>query len=155
MSTKFYIYDIGHCAGSCESLIIDRSSWDGHWQGRIKFELPSDMSSFTLDLTTDLPLDSLTFWQGTLSGSGQTFSLESPSFFSGKEVDFAEFGFQISFSGDEEPRFTSINLNGEHLCSSTSETTTSESTTSESTTLTTTSSQCLVSVFGVIVWCGL
>ena len=130
--TKFYIYDIVDCSGSCESLIVDRSSWTGHWQATLKFELPSDLSSFNLDLTTDLPLDSLTFWQGTLSGSGQTFSLESPSYFSGKEGDSAEFGFQISFSGDEEPSFTSINLNGEDLCStaSTSETSTSESTVS-------------------------
>jgi len=157
--------------GSCESLIVDRSSWSGHWQGKLKFQLPSDLNSFNLELTTDLPLDSLTFWEGTLSGSGQAFTLESPSYFSGTEGHFAEFGFQLSFSGDQEPVFTSIKLNGEDLCSggtlqstsapatstpvtstpatsepSTSEPSTSEPTTSESTTLTTpsTPSQCLV-----------
>ena len=162
---------IGYCAGSCESLIVDRSSWSGHWQGKLKFQLPFDLTSFNLDLTTDLPLNSLTFWEGTLSGSGQTFTLQSPSYFSGSAGQFAEFGFQLSFSGDQEPVFTSVKLNGEDLYSggisqttsapvtttpgtsvpSTSEPTTPAPTTPvpttpESSTLTTpsTSGQCLV-----------
>jgi len=103
--------------GSCAPLIVDRSSWSGHWQAKLKFKLPNHLDAFKLDLVTDLPLDSLTFWEGTLSGSDTTFSFESPSYFSGQAGQFAEFGFQVSFSGDQEPSFTSIKLNGANLCS--------------------------------------
>ena len=79
------------------------------------------MSQYTITFTTDRPVTNLNFWEGQLTGSGTTFTLQSPSYFSGKNAgEYLEHGFQLSYSGDLEPKFTSIAFNGVDLCSGSS-----------------------------------
>ena len=87
-------------------------------QGKLKILLSSDVSEYTISFTTDLPVTNLNFWEGQLTGSGASFSLQSPSYFAGKrEGEYLEHGFQLSYSGNTEPKFTSITFNGVDLCS--------------------------------------
>ena len=103
---------------NCEELIVDKNGWSGNWNGKLKILLSSDVSQYTISFTTDIPVSSLSFWEGQLSGSGTSFTLQSPSYFAGKnEGEYLEHGFQLSYSGDTEPKFTSITLNGVDLCS--------------------------------------
>ena len=75
------------------------------------------MSQYSISFTTDLPVSSLTFWEGQLTGSGNSFTLQSPSYFSGKKAgEYLEHGFQLSFSGSTEPSFSSITFNGVDIC---------------------------------------
>ena len=79
------------------------------------------MSQYTITFTTDRPVTNLNFWEGQLTGSGTTFTLQSPSYFSGKAAgEYLEHGFQLSFAGNTEPTFTSISFNGVDLCSGSS-----------------------------------
>ena len=104
--------------GSCEELIVDKNGWTGNWQGKLKFLLSSDVSDYTITFTTDVPVTSLNFWEGQLTGSATSFTLQSPSYFAGKkEGEYLEHGFQLSYSGNTEPKFTSITFNGVDLCS--------------------------------------
>ena len=91
----------------------------GAWQGKLRLLLASDVSEYTITLTTDLSVSKLTFWEGELSSSGtSSFTLKSPSWFEEKgKGDFIEHGFQLSYSGNTEPTFTSITFNGVDLCS--------------------------------------
>ena len=89
----------------------------GAWQAKLKIRLASDVSQYSIGLTTDLPVSSLTFWEGQLTGSGNSFSLQSPSYFSGKQAgEYLEHGFQLSYSGSTEPSFSSITFNGVNIC---------------------------------------
>merc|ERR1711962_1801930 len=103
--------------GSCSSLINDKNGWSGAWQGKLRIPLTTDISSYTISLETDRPVTSLTFWEGTLTGSKTSFTLKSPSYFGGKTTGkILEHGFQLQYSGSVEPVFTSIKLNGVELC---------------------------------------
>ena len=86
-------------------------------QGKLRIPITSAISQYTITLNTDRPVTTVTFWEGTLTGWGSSFTLQSPSYFSGKNTgDILEHGFQVAFPGDIEPRFTSIKLNGVDLC---------------------------------------
>ena len=86
-------------------------------QGKLKILLSSDVTQYTIGFTTDLPVSSLTFWEGQVTGSGTSFTLQSPSYFSGKNAgEILEHGFQLSYSGSTEPSFTSITFNGVDIC---------------------------------------
>ena len=103
--------------GSCDKLVVDKNSWTGNLQGKLRIPITSAISQYTITLNTDRPVTTVTFWEGTLTGSGSSFTLQSPSYFSGKNTgDILEHGFQVAFPGDIEPRFTSIKLNGVDLC---------------------------------------
>merc|ERR1711962_475322 len=103
--------------GSCSSLIADKNGWSGTWQGKLRTPLTSNLRKYTISLETDRPVTSLTFWEGTLTGSDTSFSLKSPSYFGGKTAGKTlEHGFQLQYSGSVEPVFTSIKLNGVELC---------------------------------------
>merc|ERR1711962_1116035 len=102
--------------GSCSSLINDKNGWSGTWQGKLRIPLTADMRKYKISLKTDRPVTSLTFWEGTLTGSDTSFSLKSPSYFRGKTGEILEHGFQLQYSGSVEPVFTSIKLNGVELC---------------------------------------
>ena len=79
------------------------------------------MSQYTITFTTDRPVTNLNFWEGQLTGSGTTFTLQSPSYFSGKTAgEYLEHGFQLGYAGNTEPTFTSISFNGVDLCSGSS-----------------------------------
>ena len=92
-----------------------------HTQGKLKILLASAVSQYTITFTTDRPVTNLNFWEGQLTGSGTTFTLQSPSYFSGKTAgDYLEHGFQLSYAGNTEPTFTSISFNGVDLCSGSS-----------------------------------
>ena len=96
---------------------MDKTGWAANWSGRLKILLTSDISQFTISLDTDLPLTTLTFYDGTLSGSGSSFSLQSPSYFSGKSAgQYLEYSFAIVYPGSQEPMFTSIKLDGQDVC---------------------------------------
>ena len=97
---------------------MDKNGWTGNWQGKLKILLSSDVSDYTITFTTDLPVTNLNFWEGQLTGSATSFTLQSPSYFAGKkEGEYLEHGFQLSYSGNTEPKFTSITFNGVDLCS--------------------------------------
>ena len=86
-------------------------------QGKLRIPLTLAISQYTISFTTDRPVTTLTFWEGTLTGSGSSFTLQCPSYFSGKNIgDILEHGFQVAFPGEIEPSFTSIKLNGVDLC---------------------------------------
>ena len=71
--------------------------------------------------TTNNTTTNNNFWEGQLTGSGTTFTLQSPSYFSGKTAgEYLEHGFQLGYAGDTEPTFTSISFNGVDLCSGSS-----------------------------------
>merc|ERR1719414_865222 len=115
--------------GSCSSLIADKNGWSGHWQGKLRIPLTTDISSYTISLETDRPVTSLTFWEGTLTGSDTSFTLQSPSYFGGKTAGkILEHGFQLQYSGSVEPVFTSIKINGVELCGGGATATTTAST---------------------------
>ena len=103
--------------GSCDDLIVDKSGWTGTWQGKLKILLAADVSQYSISFRTDLPVSSLNFWEGQLTGSGNSFTLQSPSYFSGKTAgEYLEHGFQLSYSGSTEPSFSSITFNGVDIC---------------------------------------
>ena len=98
-------------------MVVDKNSWTGNLQGKLRIPITSAISQYTINLDTDRPVTTVTFWEGTLTGSGSSFTFQSPSYFSGKNTgDILEHGFQVAFPGDIEPRFTSIKLNGVDLC---------------------------------------
>ena len=42
--------------GSCDSLIVDKQSWSGNLKGKLKIQVPSDMSKFKITFKTDIAL---------------------------------------------------------------------------------------------------
>ena len=118
LSDASFLDQLWFILGSCEDLIVDKNGWTGNWQGKLKILLSSDVSDYTITFTTDLPVTNLNFWEGQLTGSATSFTLQSPSYFAGKkEGEYLEHGFQLSYSGNTEPKFTSITFNGVDLCS--------------------------------------
>jgi len=103
--------------GSCSSVIAYKTSWSRHWEGKLSIPLTSDLSEYTISLETDRPLTNLTFWDGTLTGSETSFTLEGPPYFQGKTSgDILDHTFVLQYSGSLEPVFTSIKFNGVELC---------------------------------------
>merc|ERR1712106_228154 len=85
---------------SCGSLIVDKSSWSGNVGAKLKIKIVKDISSFSIIFKTDVPLKSITFWEGDVSPTtGSSFTLTNKNWFGGKKVgEFLELGFQMSFS---------------------------------------------------------
>eukprot|EP00092_Neocalanus_flemingeri_P057595 GFUD01068480.1.p1 GENE.GFUD01068480.1~~GFUD01068480.1.p1 ORF type:complete len:214 (-),score=39.29 GFUD01068480.1:11-652(-) len=104
---------------SCDSLVVDKNTWTGNLEGKLKIKLASHLSSYTITFETDVPLSSITFWEGDISpASGSSFTLTNKDWFSGEKTGaYLELGFQMRFSGYIEPSMTGITLNGVDACS--------------------------------------
>jgi len=107
----------GSSGASCEKIVSITSSWAGNFGGSFGIPLEKDISSFTITVTSNLPL-TLVVWNGHVSPKhGTSFTITSKTWFEGaKGGSILKLGFQASFSGKEQPEFTSVFFNGKDLC---------------------------------------
>merc|ERR1711892_765823 len=108
----------GELAASCDSLIVNKNSWTGNMQGKLKTVLKADISSYTIILQTDVSLTNIQFWEADATPTtGNSFTITNKNWFGGKNSgETLELGFQITFAGSTNPGITSITLNGVQLC---------------------------------------
>ena len=45
--------------GSCDSLVVDKNGWTGNMQGKLKIQVPVDISSYEITFQTDIPLTNI------------------------------------------------------------------------------------------------
>jgi len=102
----------------CNSLIVDSNDWSGNFQGNLKFRVPSYITSYKIELETDITLTNIKFWNGNVFPTmGNSFTVTNHRGFSGKNPgDYLELGFQMSFTGNRNPAINEIKLNGENVC---------------------------------------
>merc|ERR1712129_70509 len=105
-------------SASCDSAIVDRTTWPGFVQAKLKTVLSEGISSYSITLETDTPLTDITFWTANISPkSGNKFTLTNSAHFQGiKAGGSLDLAFMLSFSGDKDPMFTSIVMNGVSPC---------------------------------------
>ena len=104
----------------CNSLITITNSWEGNVQGKLKIVVPTDISSFTIGLETDISLTNINFFTAIASpSSGNQFSLTSYDWFSGLAAgQTLELEYQMTFSGPDQPNIVKLTLNEVDACSS-------------------------------------
>merc|ERR1712168_1308057 len=121
-----FLFSIGYShsfivrsGGSCDDIASITSSWDGNFGGSFIIPLEDDISSYAVKVTSNLPL-TLVVWNGNVSPKhGTSFTIRSKNWFEGAQGGFfLKLGFQASFSGREQPEFTSVIFNGKELCGS-------------------------------------
>jgi len=102
----------------CDSFIVDPNGWSGNFQGRLRIQVPFDISSYKIELETDTSLTNIKFWNGNVFPTmGNSFTVTNPRWFSGKNAgDYLDLGFQMSFAGNRNPAINNIKVNGENLC---------------------------------------
>ena len=106
-------------SGQCNSLTTITNSWDGNVQGKLKIVVPTDISSFTIELETDISLTNINFYTAIASpSSGKQFSLTNYDWFSGLAAgQILELDYQMTFSGGVQPNIVRLTLNGADACS--------------------------------------
>ncbi|XP_023347581.1 acidic mammalian chitinase isoform X3 [Eurytemora carolleeae] len=108
-------------AGSCNSMLAVSSSWTGNLGATLNLPVTTSISSFSILITSDVPISNIQFWDADVTpSSGTSFTVTSKSWFSGSKAgSVLSLGLQISFSGSKNPSFTSIKLNNNELCQGT------------------------------------
>ena len=103
----------------CNSLTTITNSWEGNVQGKLKIVVPTDISSFTIELETDISLTNINFYTAIASpSSGKQFSLTNYDWFSGLAAgQILELDYQMTFSGGAQPNIVRLTLNGADACS--------------------------------------
>merc|ERR1711963_1323352 len=104
-------------SGSCSSIITN--SWTDTVQGTLKITVPTDITSFTIQITTDVSLTNLRFYTANYSPTtGTSFTLTQMSWFAGLVAgQVLELGYEMSYQGPTAPSITSVTLNGQDACS--------------------------------------
>ena len=87
-------------------------------QGKLQIVVPTDISSFTIELETDISLTNINFFTAIATpSSGNMFTLENYDWFSGLSAgDVLELEYQMSFSGQNQPNIVNLTLNGVDAC---------------------------------------
>ena len=106
--------------GECNSLTTITNSWEGNVQGKLQIVVPTDISSFNIELETDISLTNINFYTAIASpSSGNMFTLTNYDWFSSLSAgDVLELDYQMSFSGQNQPNIVRLTLNGVDACSS-------------------------------------
>ena len=105
--------------GNCNTLTTITNSWEGNVQGKLKIVVPTDISSFNIELETDIALTNINFYTAIASPtSGSKFTLTNYDWFSGLAAgQILELDYQMTFSGPNPPNITKLTLNGQNACS--------------------------------------
>ena len=88
-------------------------------QGKLQIVVPTDISSFNIELETDISLTNINFYTAIASpSSGNMFTLTNYDWFSSLSAgDVLELDYQMSFSGQNQPNIVRLTLNGVDACS--------------------------------------
>jgi len=103
----------------CDSLIVDPNEWSGNFQGHLLIQVPSNISSYKIELETDnTHITNIKFWNGNVFPTmGNSFTVTNPRWFNGTNAgDYLDLGFQMSFAGNRNPTIKNVKLNGENVC---------------------------------------
>ena len=103
----------------CSGLTTLTNSWEGNVQGKLKIVVPTDISSFSIELETDVALTNINFYTAIASpSSGSVFTLTNYDWFSGLSAgQTLELDYQLTFSGESQPDIVKLTLNGQDVCS--------------------------------------
>ena len=103
----------------CSLLTTVTNAWEGNVQGKLKIVVPTDISSFNIELETDIALTNINFYTAIASPtSGSKFTLTNYDWFSGLAAgQILELDYQMTFSGPNPPNIAKLTLNGQNACS--------------------------------------
>ncbi|KAG7174919.1 Endoglucanase A-like 1, partial [Homarus americanus] len=92
-----------------------RSAWNGNYDADFSVVATTRFTGLTVHLTFDIPVDSLTYFQGDVEQVDSTHFTLTDERFHAAPGDEVTFGIEVHYT-DQSPTIIDVVMNGENVC---------------------------------------